>query len=110
MTYHQAQQYLDSFINHEEHLDRAGSSAFKLERTRDLLKKLGDPQKNLKIVHVAGSKGKGSISALTANILRAAGYRVGLYTSPHINNFRERIRVLSAERRAQNIKIGRAHV
>jgi len=59
------------------------------------LAQLGDPQKNLKVIHVAGSKGKGSVCAMTAAILRRAGYKVGLYTSPHINTYRERIRVLS---------------
>ena len=80
MTSHQAQQYLQSFIDHENHLDRTKNCAFKLQRILDLLKNLGNPQNNLKIIHVAGSKGKGSISALTANILRESGYRVGLYT------------------------------
>ena len=94
MTSHQAQQYLQSFINHENHLDRTKYSAFKLQRILNLLKNLGNPQNNLKIIHVAGSKGKGSISALTANILRESGYRVGLYTSPHVKDIRERIRVL----------------
>ena len=67
---------------------------FKLDRARYLLELLGNPQDQLKIIHVAGSKGKGSTCALTASVLRAAGYRVGLYTSPHLNNCRERIRVL----------------
>lgn len=96
MIYRQSQQYLESFINHEIHLDQTKSSAFKLERVEQLLKNLGDPQSDLKIIHVAGSKGKGSICALTANILKESGYRVGLYTSPHVNNYRERIRVLAS--------------
>lgn len=91
----ESRQYLDSFINHEIHLDRATPSSFKLERVRQLLKNLGDPQKDLNVIHVAGSKGKGSICALTASVLKQSGYTVGLYTSPHINNYRERIRVLS---------------
>ena len=94
MTYRQAQQYLESFINHEIHLDQIKSSAFKIERIKKLLHYCGDPQHDLKIIHVAGSKGKGSICALTANILKESGYSVGLYTSPHINNYRERIRVV----------------
>ena len=64
-----------------------------LERTRELLEKLGDPQKRLKFVHVAGSNGKGSTCAMLDAILRAAGYRAGLYTSPYIQDFCERIRV-----------------
>lgn len=55
---------------------------------------LGNPQNHLNIIHVAGSKGKGSTCAMTAAILSKAGYKVGLYTSPHLNNYRERIRVL----------------
>ena len=64
-----------------------------LERTRELLQRLGEPHKQLKFVHVAGSNGKGSTCAMLDAILRAAGYRTGLYTSPYIQNFCERIRV-----------------
>ena len=64
-----------------------------LDRTRALLSALGDPQKELRFIHVAGSNGKGSTCAMLDAILRAAGYRVGLYTSPYIEDFCERIRV-----------------
>ena len=64
-----------------------------LERTKELLGKLGDPQKRLRFIHVAGSNGKGSSCAMFDAILRAAGYRTGLYTSPYIQVFNERIRV-----------------
>ena len=64
-----------------------------LGRTKELLEKLGDPQKRLKFVHVAGSNGKGSTCAMLDSILRAAGYRTGLYTSPYIQDFCERMRV-----------------
>ncbi len=64
-----------------------------LSRTRELLHRMGDPQDKLKFVHVAGTNGKGSTSAMTAAILQAAGYRVGLYTSPYILRFNERMRV-----------------
>ncbi len=67
-----------------------------LERTRTLLAALGDPQKKLKFVHVAGSNGKGSTCAMLDSVLRCAGYRVGLYTSPHIQDFCERLRVNGA--------------
>jgi len=86
--------YLDSFINFENDLDRVAQCDFKPERMRALLKKIGDPHDGLKTVHVAGSKGKGSISAILAHILKAAGYKTGLYTSPHLNDPRERIRIL----------------
>ncbi len=97
MKFPAAQQYLDSFIDHEIHLGQTKPSAFKLERIQQLLQSLGDPHKDLKIIHVAGSKGKGSICALTASILQSAGYKVGLYTSPHMNNYRERIRILNSK-------------
>ena len=64
-----------------------------LTRTRTLLAALGDPQQQLKFVHVAGTNGKGSTAAMLAACLQAAGYRVGLYTSPFINRFNERIQV-----------------
>ena len=64
-----------------------------LDRTRELLEKLGNPQKGLKFVHVTGSNGKGSTCAMTDCILRNAGYKVGLYTSPYIQVFNERIQV-----------------
>jgi len=96
MTYTDAQKYLESFINHEIHLDQINGTYFKIERVQKLLNKLGDPQNGLMVIHVAGSKGKGSISALTANILQKSGYKVGLYTSPHLNSYRERIRILES--------------
>ena len=64
-----------------------------LSRTVELLEKLGNPQKRLKFVHVAGSNGKGSTCAMIERILREAGYKTGLYPSPHIEDFRERIQM-----------------
>ena len=64
-----------------------------LSRTRELLRRLGDPQKTLKFIHVTGSNGKGSTCAMLDAILRRAGYRTGLYTSPYLQEFCERIRV-----------------
>lgn len=64
-----------------------------LERIRRLLGKLGDPQKELKFVHIAGSNGKGSTAAMLASVLTAAGLRTGLYTSPHLWRFHERFQV-----------------
>jgi dihydrofolate synthase/folylpolyglutamate synthase len=77
------------------YIEHNGWSATRLglDRTRELLRRLGDPQKRLKFIHVAGSNGKGSTCAMLDAILRAAGYRTGLYTSPHIQDFCERIRV-----------------
>ncbi len=65
----------------------------KLDRMRALLRALGDPHRNLRIVHVAGTKGKGSTSAMLASVLQEAGYRVGLFTSPHLSDVSERIQV-----------------
>ena len=70
--------------------------ALGLERMQALLKRLGDPQKQLRCIHVAGTNGKGSVSHTLAAILQNNGYKVGLYTSPHLIDFRERIRVNGA--------------
>lgn len=64
-----------------------------LDHTRALLSALGDPQNSYRCLHVAGTNGKGSFCAMSDAILRAAGYRVGLYTSPYVKDFAERIRV-----------------
>ena len=72
------------------------ATTLNLERMRALLADLGNPQQHFHIVHVAGTKGKGSVCAFTASILRAAGYCTGLYTSPHLHTFRERMRVNGA--------------
>ncbi len=64
-----------------------------LSRTRELCERLGRPQDSLRFIHVAGTNGKGSTSAMLASILRAAGYRVGLYTSPFILRFNERMQI-----------------
>ena len=68
-----------------------------LGRTQELLEKMGNPEKKLKFVHIAGTNGKGSTAAMTASILRKAGYRTGLYTSPYIYRFHERIQVDGVE-------------
>ncbi|MFI5159676.1 MAG: bifunctional folylpolyglutamate synthase/dihydrofolate synthase [Sphingobacteriales bacterium] len=74
---------------------RDGPSAFKkdLTNTLELCKRLDDPQTQFKSVHIAGTNGKGSTSHMLAAILQTAGYKTGLYTSPHLKDFRERIRV-----------------
>ena len=64
-----------------------------LERISELCQKLGNPQKSLKFVHVAGTNGKGSTSSMLDSVLREAGYKVGLYTSPYIRVFNERMRI-----------------
>lgn len=72
-----------------------GASAYKptLENTLKLAEAFGNPENDLKFIHVAGSNGKGSVCSFTASALIEAGYKVGLFTSPHIKDFRERIRI-----------------
>src|SRR5579872_4194269 len=78
-------------INYEQ---RAPAPAdFKLDRLRALLARLGDPHRRLRVLHVAGSKGKGSTSAMLAAVLGRAGYRTGLFTSPHLCRVEERFQV-----------------
>jgi dihydrofolate synthase / folylpolyglutamate synthase len=97
MQYKEAFDYINSFTNYEQvpGLDR-DLSEDGLERARLLLRLLGRPQNNFKSIIVAGTKGKGSTAAMIESVLRKAGYRTGLYTSPHLHTFRERIRVGSA--------------
>ena len=64
-----------------------------LARVRELLHRLGDPQDGLQFVHIAGTNGKGSTAAMLASILRAAGYTTGLFTSPYLERFAERMQV-----------------
>ena len=89
-----AHEYLNGLTNWEPRLHQAGVSSFSLARMEKLLIAMGKPDDKLKFAHVAGSKGKGSTCVFLAGIMRAAGYRVGLYTSPHLYSVRERIRVL----------------
>jgi dihydrofolate synthase/folylpolyglutamate synthase len=74
---------------------RIGAAAFKkdLTNTITLCEHLNNPHKEFKSIHVAGTNGKGSVSHMLAAILQTAGYKTGLYTSPHLKDFRERIKV-----------------
>ena len=94
MDYRNAIDYVNSFIDFEKIPQYSYASSFNLERMHAFLKGLGDPHQALKVIHVAGSKGKGSTCAMMASILKEAGYSAGLYTSPHLVDTRERIRVL----------------
>ncbi len=75
-----------------------GASAYKKDLTNTVLlaAHLGNPEQNIKCVHVAGTNGKGSTSSMIASVLQEAGYKVGLYTSPHLKDFRERIKINGA--------------
>ena len=94
MTYQQALAYLYSLTNYEVKSTYAyAPQFFDLRRVQRLLDTLGNPDRRFLSIHIAGTKGKGSCSAMLASILRQAGYRTGLYTSPHLHSFRERIQV-----------------
>jgi dihydrofolate synthase/folylpolyglutamate synthase len=92
------QQTLDFLFAQLPMFHRVGPAAYKpgLDNTIRLLEVLGNPHKGIKCIHVAGTNGKGSTSHLLASILQSAGYKTGLYTSPHLKDFRERIRVNGA--------------
>ena len=64
-----------------------------LERITELLEKLGNPQNGMKFVHIAGTNGKGSCAAMTASVLKAAGYKNWLFTSPYLYRFTERMQI-----------------
>jgi dihydrofolate synthase/folylpolyglutamate synthase len=94
MNYEQAIEFLFGRVNFER-LSGLQFSAddFKLDRMRELLRRLGNPQESIPAVHIAGTKGKGSTAALIAQILSTAGIRTALFTSPHISAFEERMAV-----------------
>ena len=89
------QQTLDYLFARLPMFSRIGAEAIKkdLTNTRKLCAVLGNPEKSLRTIHVAGTNGKGSVSHMIAAIFQSAGYKTGLYTSPHLHDFRERIKV-----------------
>ncbi len=93
MTYPEALAFLDTFLNYEQITAYPYPGAFSLDRMERLLEGLGNPHRGYPVLHVAGTKGKGSTCAFAASILRVAGAKTGLYTSPHLFSFRERIQV-----------------
>jgi dihydrofolate synthase/folylpolyglutamate synthase len=91
-TYESALKYIFAQTDYEQMLRvRYNRDTFSLDRMRLLLQKLGNPHQKLRSVHIAGTKGKGSTATMLASMLRACGHKVGLYTSPHICDIRERI-------------------
>jgi dihydrofolate synthase/folylpolyglutamate synthase len=96
-SYNQALDYLYSFVDYSlKHASELAKADFNLDRMFALMESLGNPQNKYPIIHVAGTKGKGSVSALCASSLKAAGYPVGLYTSPHLLDYVERIQINGA--------------
>lgn len=93
MEYDEALRYILSFTDMERGVQVSSSPAQSLESMRSLLGRLGNPHEGRRTVHVTGSKGKGSISTMVASILREAGFRTALYTSPHLHSFTERIAI-----------------
>ncbi len=95
--YNKALDYLYSFVDYSlKHSSELAKADFNLDRMFALMESLGNPQNQYPIIHVAGTKGKGSVSALCAAGLQVAGYQVGLYTSPHLLDYCERIEVNGA--------------
>jgi dihydrofolate synthase/folylpolyglutamate synthase len=93
-AYQESLDYLYSFIDFSMKRNlRNAEKNFKIERMQAFMHLLGDPQFDYKVIHVAGTKGKGSVSAFCASAIQAAGFKVGLYTSPHMIEFTERIRI-----------------
>lgn len=92
--YNRSLDYLYSFVDYSlKHSSELAKADFNLDRMFALMESLGNPQNKYHIIHVAGTKGKGSVSALCASALQAAGYRTGLYTSPHLLDFVERMQI-----------------
>jgi dihydrofolate synthase/folylpolyglutamate synthase len=95
--YQDALDYIFNFVNYERQARYAYNAVtFSLRRMEELLERVGNPHHAFRSIHIAGTKGKGSTSTMVESVLRKAGYRTGLYTSPHLHTFRERIRLNGA--------------
>lgn len=93
-TYSDALNFLFTFQDFSlTHMEQIAPERFELGRMFALMERLGNPQQEYPTIHIAGTKGKGSVAALCAAVLQAAGYKTGLYTSPHLVDFRERVQV-----------------
>ncbi len=94
MNYQETLDYIYSFVDYEQTPKiRYNAANYDLRRLEELLAQLGNPHLKAKAIHIAGTNGKGSTAAIIASALSASGYTTGLYTSPHLNDLRERIRV-----------------
>jgi dihydrofolate synthase/folylpolyglutamate synthase len=101
--YQDSLDYLYGRLNYERLGMPRGSAELRLGRMRRLLRKLGDPHESLKIIHVAGTKGKGSTSAMLASALTASGVKTGLFCSPHLHRLEERFRIDGIEATADEL-------
>jgi len=94
LNYGEAEQYLNTFTNYEQIPGVSyASSDYNLRHVQELLNRMGNPELAPTTIHIAGTKGKGSVTAMVAEVLTTSGYKTGLYTSPHFHTLRERIRV-----------------
>jgi len=94
LNYRQAEEYLDSFVNYEQIPGISyAQPGYSLRHVEELFKRMGNPQLAARTIHIAGTKGKGSVAAMIAQVLRSSGYKTGLYTSPHFHTLRERIAI-----------------
>lgn len=89
-TFEQVISYMESFTNLEKRTDKYSNRTYRLDRMQALMEHLGNPQDSYRTIHVAGSKGKGSTASYIASGIRALGFTVGLYMSPHVSDYRER--------------------
>jgi dihydrofolate synthase/folylpolyglutamate synthase len=94
LNYSQAEEYLNTFVNYEQIPGITyAPSDYSLRHVEELLSRMGNPQSAARTVHIAGTKGKGSVAAMIAQVLSNSGYKTGLYTSPHFHTLRERIAI-----------------
>jgi len=106
LTFQKCEKYLEGFVNFERAALSDCGKSLRLERVKRLFDALKIDHRRLKVIHIAGTKGKGSTAAFCANILAASRYRVGLYTSPHLFDARERIRILRPAARDRRPETG----
>jgi dihydrofolate synthase/folylpolyglutamate synthase len=94
LNYSQSEDYLNSFVNYEQIPGISyAQPGYSLRHVEELLNRMGNPQLAAKTIHIAGTKGKGSVAVMTAQVLSGSGYKTGLYTSPHLQTLRERISI-----------------
>jgi dihydrofolate synthase/folylpolyglutamate synthase len=94
LNYSQAEKYLNSFTNYEQIPGITyAQPGYSLRHVEELLSRMGNPQLAARMIHIAGTKGKGSVAAMIAQVLSSSGHKTGRYTSPHLHNLRERITI-----------------